>query len=131
MIVLQEPDEATDRIAHAVIGAAIEVHRHLGPGFLEVVYEEALTIELRRRKIAFERQKPVKVEYKGEYVGEGRLDLLVDDRLVVELEAVKQLAPIHRAKVLSYLKATRRQLGLLLNFNTAVLKDGIQRIVSS
>ena len=131
MIETREPEAATDVLAHSVIGAAIEVHRHLGPGFLEDVYEEALCIELRLRQIAFERQKPVKVEYKGEYVGEGRLDLLVGDRLVVELKAVKAVAPIDHAKVISYLKATGRQLALLVNFHVPVLKDGIQRIIRS
>ena len=128
---MREPDAETDELAHAVIGAAIEVHRHLGPGFLESVYEEALCVELRLRQIAFERQKRVKVEYKGEYVGEGWLDLLVGNRLVVELKAVKAFAPIDHAKVISYLKATGRQLALLVNFHVPVLRDGIQRIVRS
>ena len=131
VIETREPEAATDELAHAVIGAAIEVHRHLGPGFLEDVYEEALCVELRLRQIAFERQKPVKVEYKGEYVGEGRLDLLVGDRLVVELKEVKAVAPIDHARVISCLKATGRHLALLVNFHVPVLKDGIQRIVRS
>ena len=129
MIGTVEPEAKTDELARAVIGAAIEVHRHLGPGFLEDVYEEALCVELRLRQIPFERQKPVKVEYKGEYVGEGRLDLLVGDRLVVELKAVKAVPPIDQARVISYLKATGRQLALIVNFHVPVLKDGIQRIV--
>lgn len=128
---LREPDPECDDLARAVIGAAIEVHRHLGPGFLEAVYEEALCLELRLRQIPFERQKPIKVEYKGQYVGEGRLDLLVGDRLVVELKAAKAVAPIDQARVLSYLKATGRQLALLLNFQVPALKDGIQRLVLS
>jgi GxxExxY protein len=127
----REPEAETDELARAVIGAAIEVHRHLGPGFLEDVYEEALCVELRLRQIAFVQQKAVKVEYKGEYVGEGRLDLLVGDRLVVELKAVKAVAPIEVARVISYLKATGRQLALLVNFHVPTLKDGIQRIVRS
>jgi GxxExxY protein len=129
--VLHEPDSQTDALAHTVIGAAIEVHRHLGPGFLESVYEEALCVELRLRKIPFERQHPAKVEYKGEYVGEGRLDLLVDDRLIVELKAVREVAPIHRAIVLSYLKATEKSLALLINFKVSRLRDGVQRVVLS
>ena len=131
MIGAREPEAVADELAHAVIGAAIEVHRHLGPGFLEDVYEEALCVELRLRQVVFERQKPIKVEYKGQYVGEGRLDLLVGDRLVVELKAAKAVAPIDHAKVLSYLKATGRQLALLINFHVPVLKDGIQRVVRS
>jgi len=129
--VLHEPDSQTDALAHTVIGAAIEVHRHLGPGFLESVYEEALCVELRLRKIPFERQRPAKVEYKGESVGEGRLDLLVDDRLIVELKAVREVAPIHRAIVVSYLKATEKNLALLINFKVTRLKDGVQRVVLS
>lgn len=127
MTVLLEPERETDELAHAVIGAAIEVHRVLGPGFLEEVYEQALCVELRLRGIPFERQKPAK----GEYVGEGRLDLLVNDRLVVELKAVREIAPIHTAIVLSYLKATGRRLALLINFKVPQLRDGIRRIVLS
>lgn len=131
MLVTREPDSATDQLAHAVIGAAIEVHRHLGPGFTEEIYEEALCVELRLRKIPFERQKPVVVEYKGECIGQGRLDLLVGDCLVVELKAAKAVPPIDVAKVLSYLKATGRTLALLINFNVPMLKDGIQRLIRS
>lgn len=131
MTVLHEPEREIDELAHAVIGAAIEVHRVLGPGFLEEVYEQALCVELRRRGIPFERQKATKVEYKGEYVGEGRLDLLVDDRLVVELKAVREVAPIHTAIVLSYLKTIGRRLGLLINFKVPQLRSGIRRVVLS
>ena len=126
-----EPDKYTDDVAKAVIGAAIEVHRILGPGYLESVYEEALAVELDLREIPFERQKVVAVDYKGYAVGEGRLDLLVDSCLVVELKAVEALAPIHTAQVMSYLKATRFPLGLLLNFNVPLLKTGIKRIILS
>lgn len=129
--VVREPDQSVDELARAVIGAAIEVHRLLGPGFLEQVYEDALCVELQLRRIPFERQKIVKVEYKGALVGEGRIDLLVGDRLVVELKAVKAFALIDRAKVLSYLRATRCHLGLLINFHVPVLEDGIQRVVQS
>ena len=131
MIETREPDASTDALAHAVIGAALEVHRHLGPGFLEEVYEEALCLELRLRQIPFERQKLVRIDYKGDYVGEGRLDLLVADRLVVELEAVKAFAPIDKAKLISYLKASGRHLALLINFHVPLLRDGILRVVRS
>ena len=124
-----EPDALTDDLAHRVIGAAIEVHRHLGPGYLESVYEEALALELGLRGIAFERQKPIGVAYKGHAVGESRLDLLVGGCLVVELKAVEALAPIHQAQVISYLKATGLKLGLLINFNVPVLKSGIRRVI--
>jgi GxxExxY protein len=116
-------------MARGVIGAAIEVHRVLGPGFLESVYEEAVAIELAVRNIPFERQVAIGVEYRGQQVGEGRLDLLVGGALIVELKAVEALAPIHTAQVISYLKTTGRLLGLLINFNVPVLKEGIRRIV--
>ena len=131
MLVTREPDAATDQLAHDVIGAAIEVHRYPGPGFAEDIYEEAFCVELRLRNIPFERQKPIAVNYKGECVGQGRLDLLVGDQLVVELKAVKAVAPVEVAKVISYLKATGRTLALLVNFNVPMLKDGIQRLVRS
>ena len=131
MIETREPEAKTDELAHAVIGAAIEVHRHLGPGFLEEVYEEALCLELRLRQIPFERQKRMKLDYKGRYVGEGILELLVGDRLVVELKAARAVTPIDQAKVISYLKTTDRRLALLINFHVPVLKDGIQRVVFS
>jgi GxxExxY protein len=126
-----EPNKRVDALTRAIIGAAIEVHRHLGPGFLEGVYEEALVIELALRGIPFERQKPVPVSYKGHSVGEGRIDLLVAADLLVELKAVEALAPIHTAQVISYLKATRLHLGLLIYFNVPVLRAGIQRVVLS
>ena len=113
----REPDADVDELARRVIGAAIEVHRHLGPGFLESVYEEALCVELELREIPFERQRPIGVDYKGHSVGQGRLDLLVGDRLLIELKAVDRLAPIHNAQVMSYLKATKLHLGLLINFD--------------
>src|SRR3972149_1654237 len=127
----REPDKKTDELAKAVIGAAIEVHRVLGPGYLESVYEEALAVELKLRGIPFERQKGMNVDYKGHAVGENRLDLLVDGCLLVELKAVESLAPIHSAQVISYLKAMQLPLGLLINFNVPLLKAGIKRIILS
>ncbi|MGA3244684.1 MAG: GxxExxY protein [Bacteroidota bacterium] len=126
-----EPDEELDQLARDVIGAAIEVHRVLGPGFLESMYEEALSIELKLRGIPFKRQVSLGVEYKGERVGEGKMDLLVKDALIVELKTVDSLAPIHKAQAISYLKATGYKLALLINFNVPVLKDGIKRIILS
>lgn len=125
-----EPPAHLDGMAHRVIGAAIEVHRHLGPGFLEAVYEEALAVELTLREIPFRRQRPLSVGYKGHDVGEARPDFIVEDQLIVEVKAVASLAPIHKAQVISYLKAADQPLGLLLNFKTHVLKNGgIQRVV--
>jgi len=126
-----EPSPALDRLARSVIGAAIEVHRILGPGLLETVYEESLCVELGLRSIPFARQPVVGVNYKGHPVGQSRLDLLVDDALVVELKAVDALNDIHKAQVISYLKMSGLQLGLLMNFNVTVLKDGIKRIIVS
>lgn len=126
-----EPNNETDNLARRVIGAAIEVHKSLGPGYLESVYEAALCMELELREIAFVNQYPISILYKGRYVGEGRLDLLVENCLVVELKAVDALLPVHSAQVMSYLKATKLQLGLLINFNVPVLKQGIKRIVLS
>jgi GxxExxY protein len=126
-----EPSKRLDRLARAVVGAALEVHRHLGAGYLESVYEEALAVELGLRNIPYVRQKAFGVSYKEHEIGEGRLDLLVGGELLVELKAVEALAPIHKAQVISYLKATGLHLGLLINFNVPVLRDGIQRIVRS
>jgi GxxExxY protein len=131
MVAQLEPNSRLDKLARTVIGAAIEVHRHLGPGYLESVYEEALAVEFSLRRLFFERQKPFAVAYKGRAVGEGRLDFLVDGALLVELKAVESLAPIHKAQVISYLKAKELQLGLLINFNVPILRAGIQRIVLS
>ena len=97
-----EPDNELDRLAHRVIGAAIEVHRQLGPGLLEPVYEKALCIEFELRGIPFRRQSGVGISYKGRPVGKGKLDLLVGDRLIIELKAVERLAPIHSAQMISY-----------------------------
>jgi GxxExxY protein len=120
-----------EELAFDLIGAAIAVHRELGPGYLEMVYENALCVELGIRKIPYSRQHPISLNYKGHNVGEGRLDILVDNCLVVELKAVESLSPIHKAQVISYLKVTGCELGLLINFNVMVLKDGIQRVIQN
>ena len=117
-----------EEFANRVIGAAIEVHRHLGPGLLESVSEEATAVELHLREIPFTRQSAFSVEYKSHAVGASRLDMLIGDCLPVELKTVEALAPIHTAQALSYLKATKLRLALLINFNVSVLKDGIKRV---
>ena len=129
--VMREPDAGLDRLAYRVIGCALEVHKHLGPGFLESVYEEALSLELQRQEISFARQHEVAIDYKGDPVGMGRLDFLVDEQLIVELKATDALAPIHTAQVLSYLRMTGCKLGLLINFNVTMLRQGVERIVLS
>ena len=126
---LEEPSAAADWLARVVIGAAIDVHRALGPGFLESVYEEALCVELALRRVPFARQVPIEVQYKGRTVGQLRIDLLVDASLVVEIKAVEELAPIHLAQTLSYLSATRLRLGLLITFNVHLLRQGIRRVI--
>lgn len=128
---LFEPDERLDGLARAVVDAALEVHRLLGPGFAESVYEGALAVELSRRAIPFERQIPLTVKYKGFCVGEGRVDLLVGGDLIVELKSVEQLASVHVAQVISYLKALDHSLGLLITFNVRLLRSGIRRVVLS
>jgi GxxExxY protein len=117
-----------NQITAAVIGAAIEVHRQLGPGLLESSYRECLCRELLLRRIPFEREKPLPLEYKGIHLGCGyRLDLLVYEAVVVEIKAIEALAPIHEAQLLTYLRIGGWRLGLLINFNVAVLKNGIRR----
>jgi GxxExxY protein len=124
-----EPAEELDETARAVIGAAIEVHRHLGPGYLEGLYERALAVELRLRGLPFRNQAPLQVAYKDTIVGEYRIDLLVCESLVVELKAVDALLDIHRAQVMTYLKAGAYHLGLLINFNVRYLREGIRRLI--
>ena len=125
-----EPDPGLDQLASTVIGAAIEVHRRLGPGLDEVLYESALCIELRLRGISFARQVIVPVLYKGEVIGEKRLDLIVERQLIVEIKAVECLTALHKAQLHTYLKIMNLKLGLLINFNCPVLKDGIKRVVN-
>ena len=114
-----------------IIGAAIAVHRELGPGKLESVYERALAIELRAQRMAFRTQVPIPMLYRGESVGDFFADLIVDHKVLVELKAVDALRSVHRAQVLSYLRATGLELGLLINFNVRVLKDGVRRLIHS
>ena len=117
-------------LTHAIFGAAIEVHRVLGPGLLESAYEECLAQEFTLRSLPFERQKPLPVVYKGMKLKCGyRVDLLVDGRVVVGLKAVEALAPIHDAILLIYPRLSGCKIGLLVNFHVAVLKDGIRRRV--
>ncbi len=123
-----EPDADLNRVTNAVIGAAIEVHRLLGPGQLESAYEEATAIEMTLRNISFQRQLEVMLLYKGHAVGKGRLDFLIEGVVVVDLKAVEQLAPVHTAQMISYLTITGHPLALLINFNVPALRHGIKRI---
>ncbi len=114
-----------------VIGAAIEVHKALGPGLLESTYEECLCIELGLRNIPYERQKEIPIEYKGVNLNHAyRLDIVVPNKLIVELKACESLEPIHDAQLLTYLKLSGIKIGLLINFNVPVLKEGIKRLAN-
>jgi GxxExxY protein len=126
-----EPDAHVDGLARSTLAAAIEVHRQLGPGYVESVYDEAMAIELALSGITFTRQVVVPVRYKGSPVGQGRLDILVGNALVVELKAIEAVSPVHKAQLLSYLKATGHRLGLLINFNVPVLLRGVHRVLLS
>ena len=118
------------KLTAEIIGAAIEVHRELGPGLLESSYEMCLARELELRGISFEFQKPLPLKYKGIKLDCGyRLDLLIAGAVIVEVKSVADLAPIHEAQLLTYLKLTGVKVGLLINFNVIVLKDGLKRLV--
>lgn len=120
-----------DEITGVVVDAALQVHRALGPGLLESVYETALAHELTKRGLKVERQKIVRFEYDGIVFEDGlRLDLLVDERVVVELKSVELLLPVHSKQVLTYLRLLHQPVGLLINFGSATLKEGIHRIVN-
>jgi GxxExxY protein len=113
-----------------LIGASIDVHRELGPGLLEAVYEECLCFEIARAGIAFERQKPIPVVYCGKKLDCGyRADIVVLDRVILEIKAIAAIAPIHQAVMLTYLRLSGCRIGLLINFHSAVLKDGVRRFV--
>jgi GxxExxY protein len=119
-----------DRLTEKVIGLAIEVHRQLRPGLLESAYEECVCLELQEAGLAFRRQVPLPITYKSIRLDCGyRLDLLIEDQLILELKSVESLLPIHEAQVLTYLKLSGLRTGLLLNFNSAVLKTGIRRLM--
>ncbi|HET6669352.1 MAG TPA: GxxExxY protein [Pyrinomonadaceae bacterium] len=128
---IREPDHHLDNLVRSVIGAAIEVHRHLGPGLSEPLYAPALHVELAIRRIPFESEVILPVSYKGHPLGKRKIDLLVDKRLIVEIKSVEALAPIHTAQLICYLRLTGKQLGLLINFNVPLLKDGVKRVVLS
>jgi len=125
----REPEH--DPLTEAVIGAAIEVHKEVGPGLTENMYEEAICHELDLRGIRYARQVKVPVTYKGKPIGDTRIDLIVEGRLIVELKACEAVTSVHRAQVITYLRVTGHQLGLIINFNVVVLKDGVKRVILS
>lgn len=116
-----------DELSNRVIGAAIQVHRELGPGFLESTYEKALHVALRHRRIAFDCQRAIEIVFQGVIVGTARIDLIVEGRLIVELKAVESISPVHFAQLRSYLRAAHLHVGLLLNYNRPRLD--IRRVV--
>ena len=120
-----------NKLSNTIIGAAIEVHKILGPGLLESAYEECLCKEFVLRDLSIERQKPLPLEYKGEKLDCGyRLDVVVEQAIILELKACNEIEPIHKAQLLTYLKLSKLSLGLLLNFNVPLMRDGIIRIVN-
>ncbi|MGC2322238.1 MAG: GxxExxY protein [Terriglobales bacterium] len=118
-----------NQITKLIIGCAIEVHRQLGPGLLEGIYERALAIELDRAGLKFNRQVAVPVVYKGQRIAEHRLDLLVEDAVIVEIKSVERIDPVFEAQVLTYLGITGKRLGLLINFNSRLVTKGIKRFI--
>ncbi len=118
-----------NELTRRIIGCAVEVHRTLGPGLQERTYEAAMAIELKAINLDFERQTIVPVMYKGEWIGEYRIDLIVADAVVVEVKSVDRCDPLFQAQVLSYLRATGKHVGLLINFNSHLVTQGIKRLV--
>jgi GxxExxY protein len=120
-----------NKLSSNIIGAAIEVHRTLGPGLLESSYEQCICHELALRGLSFERQKPIALNYKGTKLDCGyRLDIVVESAIILELKSCEQIEPIHKAQLLTYLKLSGLKLGLILNFNTGLMRDGIIRVVN-
>jgi GxxExxY protein len=116
-----------DDLTGRIIGCAIEVHRQLGPGLLESIYESALAVELKFAGIAFKRQVSFPIQYRGKLIGEHRIDLIVENDVVVELKSVERMDPVFEAQILTYLRITKLKIGLLINFNTHLLHHGIKR----
>ena len=129
---VQKPETREDLLSNEIIGASIEVHRHLGPGLLESAYEECLCQELTQRGVRFERQKSLPVTYKNTNLDCGyRLDLVVEGVVILELKAADRLEPIYTAQLLTYLKLSGLKLGILINFNVPFLRTGIKRVVNN
>lgn len=122
-------DLPENKITERIIKCAIEVHRQLGPGLLESVYEEALAIECELDGLHVAQQVKIPVQYKGRPIGEYRLDLLIEDLVVVEIKSVERFDPVFEAQILTYLKITGKKVGLLINFNSRLVKDGIRRFI--
>jgi GxxExxY protein len=123
--------QAINELSYKIISAAIEVHRELGPGLLESIYEQCLIQELQDRGLSVKSQVMVPVSYKGKVLaGQLRLDMMVEDTIIAEVKAIEQIHPAHRAQLLTYLRLTDRRLGLLMNFNEELMKHGIERVIN-
>jgi len=129
---LNEHRDRLNHLSHVIIGAALDVHRELGPGMLESAYESCLAFELSQRGLALEKQKPLPLKYKGVRIGCGfRLDLLVENAVIIEVKAIERVDRLHRAQLRHYLMQMNLNLGLLINFNVRLLHDGIHRVVNN
>ncbi|MEL6441454.1 MAG: GxxExxY protein [Cyanobacteria bacterium J06621_8] len=121
-----------NEISKEIVDAAYKIHTSLGAGLLESVYEAVMAYELGKRGLKFERQKPIPVVYEGRHLGEGfRADFIVENLVIIELKSVESIAPVHKKQLLTYLRLTNKNLGLLINFNTDLIKNGITRIVNN
>ncbi len=129
MVKMPSASNEYDRLTHEIIGAAIDIHRALGPGLLESIYEDAFCIELEERNLTYERQRQVELLYRERNIGDLYADLIVENSVIVELKSVQTLQRIHTAQLMTYLKLTGLKRGLLINFNVHILKEGIKRIV--
>jgi GxxExxY protein len=129
LLAMLHGSDALNQLSERIIGCAIEVHRELGPGLLESVYETALCIELGLAGVFAKRQVEVPVFYKGRLLSQFRIDLIVNDQIVLEVKAVERFDPIHVAKLMTYLRITNLNLGLLLNFNSTMMRQGIKRVM--
>lgn len=125
---MERDEAALNQLTEKIIGAAIEVHRTLGPGLLESIYESALAIEMNQRNLPFVRQKPVQVKYKDVFAGDLRIDLIVADAVIVEIKAISGIDRVHEAQLLTYMRLSGCPLGLLINFNVPRLLDGLKRM---
>ncbi len=131
LLVADKLDQDTETLIKVIIGAAIDVHRELGPGYFEKVYEQAMALELRSRGLSFAMQVPVAVCYKGEKIHGQILDMVVEGKVILELKSVEMLLQVHEAQIISYLKSTEIPVGLLINFKEKWVKDGIKRFIHS
>ena len=121
-----------NEISREIVDSAYKIHTRLGAGLLESVYEAVMAYELQKRGLRFERQKPIPVVYKGMQLGEGfRADFIVENLVIIELKSVEHIAPVHKKQLLTYLRLTNKHLGLLINFNTDLIKNGITRIANN